>query len=349
MRKLLHLLIFVGMAFAQLPSVPASPVSIIVDTDIGEDVGDMDACSVAVRLQQLGYVQLLGGVVTTNLTYGAAVLHTLFAYSGMELTQIGAYQSGISSNGGAINDTYASGTTTALGLVSLASRTTFAESATKYRQLLSRAADGSVTIVSHGFLTSLSNLLQTSADVIDGRTGLQLVTAKVSKLVIMGGHFPSGSDGWNIVHDITSAQYVVAHWPSTVPMYWTGDEVGTTVIAGSGINALSSSNPLKDAHARWGGETRAAWDEIAVIYGAVGANGYFTDSGDGTVTINGSGATSWASSPQAGQHYLIKARPDADFVTLVNSLLVVDTAAANVPGGSSLVGSEAFSGASVVR
>ena len=49
---------------------------------------------------------------------------------------------------------------------------------------------------------------------------------------------------------------------------------------------------------------------LAILFAARGfaENGttYFTDSGSGTNTVNASsGANAWASSPAAGQHYLI--------------------------------------------
>ena len=95
-----------------------------------------------------------------------------------------------------------------------------------YRSVLDAAKDGSVNIISVGFLTNLADLLQSEADDISGMSGVQLAQSKVRELVIMGGMYPSGWEFNFGGEDPASTAYVLEHWPSNVPVTYSGGELG---------------------------------------------------------------------------------------------------------------------------
>lgn len=126
---------------------------------------------------------------------------------------------------------------------------------------------------------------------------------------------------YNLAHDSTSANYVAVNWPT--PIYWSGVEIANTILVGSGIYAQGAGSLLRRAHEVANLETRQAWDCVAVLYAVLGANGFYADSGNGTVTVNAStGQNSWSASPQSGHYYLVKAKTDPEFVNYVNGWLV---------------------------
>ena len=59
-----------------------------------------------------------------------------------------------------------------------------------YRGILGKARDGSITIVSIGFLDNLAALLDSGSDTHSNLTGRELIAAKVRNLVVMGGDYP---------------------------------------------------------------------------------------------------------------------------------------------------------------
>src|SRR5690606_4878210 len=59
-----------------------------------------------------------------------------------------------------------------------------------YRRILAEQPDNSVTIVTVGYLTDLSYLLQSGPDKYSSLTGRELVEKKVKHLICMGGRYP---------------------------------------------------------------------------------------------------------------------------------------------------------------
>jgi len=90
---------------------------------------------------------------------------------------------------------------------------------TLYRRLLAEQPDSSVIIVTVGYLTNLSYLLQSSPDKYSSLTGAELVQKKVKHLVCMGGRYPyhQNYDKWgNFKPDPESVIDVASHWPTKI-------------------------------------------------------------------------------------------------------------------------------------
>src|SRR5699024_6922891 len=89
------------------------------------------------------------------------------------------------------------------------------DAVTVYRQLLSIQPDTSVILISAGFLTNLSDLLNSTSDRYSPLDGSRLVRRKVKKLVCMGGEFPEGRE-FNLYKDISASANVIENWPSPI-------------------------------------------------------------------------------------------------------------------------------------
>ncbi|MEQ1799803.1 MAG: nucleoside hydrolase, partial [Lacibacter sp.] len=92
-----------------------------------------------------------------------------------------------------------------------------------YRQLLSKATDKSIVIVTVGPLMNIQNLIQSGADSISSLTGKELIEKKVKEFVIMGGQFPEGKSEWNFNGEMPGVtQFVLQN--ITVPVIFSGYE-----------------------------------------------------------------------------------------------------------------------------
>ena len=93
---------------------------------------------------------------------------------------------------------------------------------TIYRDVLEAQPDHSVTIVTVGYLTNLRNLMRLPASGTRA-SGMELIRAKVTKWVCMGGNFMGQPavddlklDNVNFRRDAASAYEAVRHWPTRV-------------------------------------------------------------------------------------------------------------------------------------
>lgn len=138
-----------------------------------------------------------------------------------------------------------------------------------YREVLSKQADKSVTIISVGFIVNLYDILKEEPD---------LVAQKVTELVIMGG---PGGGGFNLARHNTRAltEYVLKNWPS--PIVFSG--AGTGIFTGEGLENSPIENPIREAYYQFFNSNfcgRHSWDQMAVLYGVRGISDYFAEPED---------------------------------------------------------------------
>ena len=152
---------------------------------------------------------------------------------------------------------------------------------------LSRAPDGSVTICAIGTLTALAQLLDSTPDEVSSLTGRDLIAKKVRSLVTMGGaDLPSGRDGFNWRMDLVSASKVISEWPTDLVV----SRLDRNVLTGSRLMATTSlDHPGTLAYRTFLGDTNAdrpSWDQLAVLYAALGPSSLFTENRDVGLTLN---------------------------------------------------------------
>jgi hypothetical protein len=147
-----------------------------------------------------------------------------------------------------------------------------------YRSVLSNAEDNSIHIISIGFLTNLADLLRSDPDNYSSLRGPDLVNAKVSKLVIMGGYYPLGWEFNFGGSDPQSTAYVLKNWPKSIPITYSGGELGGDIFSGQTLATHSPPDSAVLAAYQWYvgrcSTVRESWDPITVLYGILGLDGF---------------------------------------------------------------------------
>lgn len=133
-------------------------------------------------------------------------------------------------------------------------------------------------LISIGFLTNLADLLKSQADSLSDLTGSELVSARVSELIVMGGRYPSGW-GYNFGGvDPESTAYVLENWPRDVPATFSGGELGGNIYSGQTLQQDAPPNsPILAAYLWYVGRcstVRQSWDPLTTLYGVLGLDGF---------------------------------------------------------------------------
>ncbi len=135
-----------------------------------------------------------------------------------------------------------------------------------YRKLLANAEDKSVTIIAVGFLTALSDLLDTGADETSELSGIELVEKKVDKIVIMGDYLPTRDKiGFNWKMDAKGA----ANFFNKCPVSCYLSEEGDHIVSGEVFSEkLPEGHILREIYEIYNGvgKGRRSWDLIATLY-----------------------------------------------------------------------------------
>ncbi len=194
-----------------------------------------------------------------------------------------------------------------------------------YRKILQNQPDNSVTIVTVGFLTNLSNLLKSQPDDISTLTGNELVRKKVSRLVSMAGCFPEGRE-FNIFIDSVSSKYVFENWPGEI--IFTGFEIGKEIFTGLRlIESPVQNSPVKDVFrisiplSEEDRNGRMSWDETAVLIAVYGTEGFF-DTRRGTIIVNPDGSNSWKDDPEGKHQYVIQKMPVPEITKFIEDRMM---------------------------
>ena len=304
------------------PSPTSSIPNVIIDTDIADDIDDVDAIYIGLRLQQMGYYRLIGVITTTDLESSPQCAQVLMHYAGSGLVPMGALQGAGPPT--ATTDSHCPDTIANFNDEPTNDRADYEAAATAYRRMLAAAPDASVVIMAMGFSRNLQALLQSTSDGIDSRNGVNLVTAKVTQLYFVAGIYPSGTE-FNFSEDASAGNYVATNWPTAVPIRFIGIELGDTILINGGNAAIPVTNPLRVAHDEYGNASRQAWGTLGMLAAAAPTlSDYFSAGGsNGKNTVNSStGANSWASTPNVGHSYYTKAQPDGFYVNFFNFLMM---------------------------
>ncbi|KAK4139417.1 inosine-uridine preferring nucleoside hydrolase-domain-containing protein [Dichotomopilus funicola] len=274
-------------------TIPAlsSKKNLIIDTDLFSDVDDAGALLLAATLPE---VNLLAVNINYPSSYSALAASAILAHYGKQHVPIGIPRP-------LTNATFFDGWYFELGEYTSKVAYQFsggslpwghAEEAwdpvALYRKTLAEAEDGSVTIVSIGFLDSLSLLLDSPPDTYSHLPGRALLALKLTELVVMGGGYPSGHS-WNFFgSDPRHAAHVINTWDGPGRVVSLGDDVGKYVLTGGPLMAARGGgcgcgcgpegggppDPVAEAYMWYGyGTPRPSWDVLAVWYAVYGLGG----------------------------------------------------------------------------
>jgi pyrimidine-specific ribonucleoside hydrolase len=303
---------FALIAFSQILSSCSSqsadkkiiPVKIIFDTDMGPDYDDVGAIAFLHAMADSGKVDILATVASNKHELVAPSINVLNTYFGRKDLPVGAPKTAGVNIGSSQHwaDSIVANYPHALN-----STSEVQDAVSVYRQVLSKADDNSVTVVTVGFLTNLNNLLRSEPDKISPLNGKDLVIKKVKRLISMAGKFPEGKE-FNVFMDSTASKYVYENWPGEV--IFTGFEIGAEIH--TGIKLIASNiqrSPVKDVFrisiplAEEDKNGRMSWDETAVLIGVYGTGGFF-DTVRGKIIVNPDGSNTWENSENGKQVYV---------------------------------------------
>ncbi|HVW12823.1 MAG TPA: nucleoside hydrolase [Mucilaginibacter sp.] len=309
--------LFMANANAQLKD----PVRIIFDSDMGPDYDDVGAITILHALADKGEARILATMASTKYEGVAGVLNVFNTYFNRANLPVGVPK------GYALElRDWQHWTDSLLAKYphKIKSNVQAWDAVTLYRKLLASQPDKSITIVTIGFLTNLSNLLNTGADEYSKLSGRELVAKKVRLLVSMGGKFPSGSE-FNVMKDAKASQNVYQNWPSQV--IFSGFEIGEKILAGLPLihNESIKNDPAKDAfriaipQAKEDSLGRKSWDETAVLVAIKGYSPYYTLH-SGHIKVADDGQNTWDDSG-TGQSYLVERIDYKEVEKLINELI----------------------------
>lgn len=303
------------------------PTPVIIDTDWWTDYEEMAAFRVLAASERMGLIDIRAIVMSATLLRGPGSLDAFLTAEGRPDIPIGKSHTAHTPTGtpgfqATMYDSYAH----KVGL-----EATCEDAVTLMRRVLA-SEPGQVDMICAGHQNNMQDLLQSAADSISPLTGLQLVTAKVRHMWVMGGQFPSGAEHNfdNTALARTSANYVVANWPT--PITFLGYEIGPHLRVGGSIRAYTT-DILYTSGITYG--TNGAWDSTLVRIAAMGdPAGLGFTTVQGTASVNAStGATSWVDSPTGPHRYVVSGWSANRIVEDINRLCLPSVGSTNYRSG----------------
>jgi inosine-uridine nucleoside N-ribohydrolase len=302
-----------------------TPMPVIFDTDIGPDYDDVGAMALLHAFADNGECRILATIASNKYKFTGPVLDILNTYFKRPDLPIGVVR-GNAAEIGAIQKWDSM-------LVSkyphnLKNNSQAEDAVSLYRKLLSKEKDNSVTIVTVGFFTNMSNLLNSAPDKFSPLNGKDLIKRKVKQLVSMAACFDGRMGAFkefNVKIDAPASQNVFDNWPGKI--VFSGFEIGANIYTGLPIkNSAISNSPVKDVFA-WSipldpqdKNGRMSWDETAVLVAVRGAASYF-DLVEGKIISKPDGSNGWDVTGK-GHYYLKVKMPNGEITKLIDGLIM---------------------------
>jgi pyrimidine-specific ribonucleoside hydrolase len=297
-------------------------VPIIFDSDMGPDYDDVGAITLLHALADSGQAKILATIASTKYDGVACVLNVLNTYFNRPNTPIAVPKG----NALTLRD-WQHWTDTLIQKYphSIKTNAEVPDATELYRKVLSKQPDHSVTIVTVGFLTNLSNLLLSKGDKYSFLDGKELVKQKVKQLVCMAGRFPSGSE-FNVNRDAAASQNVFSNWPTNI--LFSGFEIGWKIKVGLPLihnNAIHNS-PVKDVFrisipmAAEDSAGRMSWDETAVLVAIKGYQPFYRLE-YGRILVAADGSNTWSLEGKQQAH-LVEAVPPEVVRDYINKIIM---------------------------
>jgi len=297
----------------------ATPLPVILDTDMDSDVDDVAALGQLHAMADRGEVEILGVMVSGHNEWSAPCVDAIDTFYGRPDLPIGL----VSGTRGIRQESlYTRELAEAFPQDFLAKHEKI-ESATLYRRLLATQPDHSVTIVSIGDLTNLAALLETKPDQYSPLDGRALVDAKVAQYVCMGSRYPAETDPsdkkWgNFRTDPESTREVVERWPTMITFTGGGAFADSMAIGREIVKLDPKVWPVSLAYRSYfakfnSGPVRHTADSIAVLVAVRGFEPWFKVVDHGSNHIDEIGRNAWKDEPDApNQRYTSELKQPGD-------------------------------------
>ena len=174
-----------------------------------------------------------------------------------------------------------------------------------YRRILA-SADDKIEIAEIGFLQVVADLLKSGGDDISEKSGLELVSEKVSKFWVMAGKWTAdGASEHNFCNNPRSRMGGKEFCElCPVPVTFLGFEVGHGVISGDLLDEDDELHRVLEDHGSKNG--RHSWDPMLVLMALIGdeeAAGY--DTVTGTASVKSEDGTNYFAVSDCGKHKFV--------------------------------------------
>ncbi|MCX6359530.1 MAG: nucleoside hydrolase [Armatimonadetes bacterium] len=330
----LALALCAALAATAVAAEPAAPAKIILDVDMAEDVDDAGALAVLHALADRGEAEILGVLVCSKNEWVAPCADAINTWYGRPNVPIGYQRSHVFGYKNAKDPQHETPSNYVEKVAKacphkLQKSSDAPDAALLARKLLAAQPDGSVTIVSVGFLTNLAALLDTRPDEVSPLDGEALVKQKVKEWVCMGGVFPEGSfpggaGEYNFMYDTVASVRAINDWPT--PVVFSGFAIGAAIKVGARLSETPEANPVRQCYQHYNGLTnREAWDLTAVLYAVRGAGNLWKRSEQGFCLMHAKvshGVNEWIPTPAKQHRYLQELMPPADVGKILEALLI---------------------------
>ena len=301
-------LVWAAFLPATRPAAARDAVRILFDTDMDTDCDDAGALALLHTLADAGEAEILATMVSSLHPYSVPCVAAINRYYGRPDLPIGAPRGpGAVERGSRYARTIAEEFPTAYETNADAP-----DAAALYRRILAGQPDGSVVVVTVGYLTNLRDLLATGPDEHSPLAGPELVRRKVKHLVCMGGRYPEHLDPavyGNFKPDPASAVAVARDWPTRIVFSGLGVDIHT----GAPLRRTAEGNPVRRVYELYlgDGETRPSWDPIATLFAVRGPGRYWRLRHEGSNHIFPDGTNRWRAEPDLDRHVLLEWAPGA--------------------------------------
>lgn len=283
----------------------------MLDTDMGNDIDDALALEMLHAMQNAGECEILGIALSKDNPWAAVYTGLVNGFCGRPQIPLGVVSGGPTPDEGKFIRRISESSGEDI------SSTEVEEAVSFFRRILVSEPDHSVVIITIGFLTNLSRLLDSPPDHLSPMDGRELFSRKVDHVCSMAGNFrpgisvgpDSGNPEYNIRTDLPSARHFFHSCPR--PVIFSGFEVGASILfPGSFVEKVLAVNPRDPVAAAYAvylpiPYDRPAWDQSAVLQAVRPEAGYFEISEPGHVALDGDGCTSF-SPDSSGLHRYLK-------------------------------------------
>jgi inosine-uridine nucleoside N-ribohydrolase len=304
----------------------AGPVKIIFDSDMGPDFDDVGAITVLHALAAKGECEILATVASDGYPYIAPTLEVFNRYFQKPEIPVGAPGKDAPkfSCPNHWNDSLV-----IKYLPKLKTNADYPAATEIYRKVLARQNDGSVVVVTVGFMSNLADLLQSGPDQYSPLSGKDLVAKKVKKWVAMAGAFPEGSE-FNVNQHPGASAYVIKNWPT--PVLFSGFEIGDKIMTGQKVATRGSTgSPVRWAYKyclssydKKPIQNRNSWDHTAVLCAVRNPEDYFYVIGNGTFVCNPDGSNSWNADKNSNHSFLVHKYPYQKIAGILDDLMLYE-------------------------
>ncbi len=296
------------------PMNAAQRNNIIFDTDMGNDVDDVMALDLLLKYHEAGKINLLAIMGNRQAESCCAFIDMYDTWFGYPNIPIGQVING--SNPTPEEKSYAQKTLSMqvdgkpMFKTTNSDQRAYPNAVDLYRKILAKAANKSIVIVSVGFSSNLSRLMETQGDQYSPLNGMELLKRKVSYISVMAANFlPGAKPEYNVWNDVPAARKLFTQSP--VPLVFGTFDLGKKILypATSIQNDFkwTTNHPFVKAYESYKQMPydRPTWDPISALYALEPNNGFFSLSEKGTISVDDKGGTTFSPNPAGNCRYIV--------------------------------------------